>query len=63
MHAWDDGTAFTVTGAPLAERSTVLEAGVAARFGARSLLEFGYSGQYADEARDHGANVRYSLKF
>ena len=41
----------------------MLEAGVAARFGARSLLEFGYSGQYADEARDHGANVRYSLKF
>ena len=63
VHAWDGGTAFTVTGAPLAERSTVLEAGVAARFGARSLLEFGYSGQYADEARDHGANVRYSLKF
>jgi subtilase-type serine protease len=63
MHAWEDGVAFTVTGAPLAESSTVAEAGIVARLSERSLLEFSYSGQYADEARDHGATVRYSLEF
>ncbi|KGM53412.1 hypothetical protein N799_07470 [Lysobacter arseniciresistens ZS79] len=63
VHAWAGGQSFTVTGAPLAESSTVAEAGIAAQLGERSLLEFSYSGQFADEARDHGASVRYSLTF
>ncbi|GAB2629185.1 autotransporter domain-containing protein [Novilysobacter erysipheiresistens] len=60
---WSGAQAFTVAGAPMAESSTVLETGVAAWLSPRSLLELNYSGQYADEARDHGVNLRWSLQF
>lgn len=61
--AWRNGAAFDVHGAPLAEDATVFEAGLAARLGANGLLELSYSGQWADEARDHAVNARYSLQF
>ncbi|RDZ29011.1 autotransporter domain-containing protein [Lysobacter silvisoli] len=61
--AWRNGGAFQVRGAPLAEDTTVLEAGLAARLGQNGLLELSYSGQLADEARDHALNARYSLQF
>lgn len=61
--AWRNGTAFDVHGAPLAEDATVFEAGLAARVGGNGLLEFSYSGQWADEARDHAVNARYTLQF
>ncbi|HEY0503038.1 MAG TPA: autotransporter domain-containing protein, partial [Lysobacter sp.] len=61
--AWDGGSAFTVHGAPLAEDATLAEVGLGARLSANSLLELSYSGQLADEARDHGVNARFSLKF
>lgn len=60
---WTGGGAFSVEGAPLARRATVVEAGFAARTGQGSLLEFGYSGQFADEARDHAVNARWSTRF
>ena len=61
--AWDGGSAFTVHGAPLAEDATLAEVGLGARLSANSLLELSYSGQLADEARDHGVNARFSLTF
>lgn len=61
--AWAGGDAFTVHGAPIARNATLVEAGFAARFTANSRLDVGYSGQYADEARDHGLSARYSLNF
>jgi len=61
--AWSGGGAFTVHGAPLAEDTTLIELGVGARLSANSLLELSYSGQLADETRDHGINARYILKF
>ena len=61
--AWTGGDAFVVSGAPLADDATLLEAGIAARLSANSLLELGYSGQLADEADDHGLNARFSLRF
>ncbi|UHQ21999.1 autotransporter domain-containing protein [Lysobacter sp. 5GHs7-4] len=61
--AWRNGGAFDVHGAPIAEDATVFEAGLAARLGDNGLLEFTYSGQWADEARDHAVNARYSLQF
>jgi len=60
---WSGAQAFTVAGAPMAESSAVLETGVAAWLSPRSLLELNYSGQYADEARDHGVNLRWSMQF
>nr|WP_255783990.1 autotransporter domain-containing protein [Lysobacter chinensis] len=61
--AWDGAEAFTVHGAPLADDATVAELGIAARLGERSLLEFGYRGQFGDEADAQGLNARYSLQF
>lgn len=61
--AFIDGDAFNVRGAPIAKRSVVVEAGFAARLTTQSIVEFGYSGQIADEARDHGVNARLSVNF
>ena len=61
--AWNDGMAFTVHGAPLADDATLVNLGIGARLSGSSLLELGYSGQLADEARDHGINARFSVTF
>ncbi len=61
--AFAGGDSFTVHGARVASDATLVELGVAARTSANSLLEVGYQGQYADEARDHGANLRWSVRF
>lgn len=61
--AWSGGDAFVVRGAPLANSATVAELGFGARTSAASLFELTYSGQYADEARDHGLNARFSVQF
>ncbi|KAB8192927.1 S8 family serine peptidase [Lysobacter maris] len=61
--AWSGADAFTVQGAPLADDATVAELGIAARLSARSLLEFGYRGQFGDDADAQGLNARYSLQF
>ncbi|MDG2518475.1 autotransporter domain-containing protein [Lysobacter soli] len=60
---WTSGGDFAVAGAPLAEDATVAEVGVAAWLSPRTLLELGYEGQYADEARDHQATARLSIRF
>lgn len=60
---WEDGLGFTVRGAPLADDATLLEVGLGARVGVNSLLELGYSGQLADESRDHAVNARLSVNF
>lgn len=54
---------FTVQGAPLAKKATLGELGIAARLSERTLLELGYTGQFADEGNDHGANARISVRF
>ncbi|BAV96125.1 S8 family serine peptidase [Lysobacter enzymogenes] len=61
--AWRGGAGFDAAGAPLADDATLVEAGIAARLSANGLLELNYSGQFADEADDHGVNARYSLRF
>ena len=61
--AWTGGDAFVVRGAPLADSATVAELGFGARTSEASLFELTYSGQYADEARDHGLNARFSVQF
>lgn len=61
--AWNGGSAFTVRGAGLAESAAVANLGVGAWVTSSSLLELGYSGQFDDEARNHGVNLRYSIGF
>ena len=61
--AFAGGPAFEVAGAPLTDDAVVAEAGLAARTSASTLLEIGYSGQFADEGKDHGANLRFSWQF
>ncbi len=61
--AFSGSDAFGVRGAPIADASVLVEAGVAARLTGSTLLEFGYSGQLADESRDHGANISLSVQF
>ena len=61
--AFTGGDFFNVRGAPIADGSVVAEAGIAARLSPNTLLELGYSGQFADEARDHGANAKLSVQF
>ncbi|PJK11997.1 autotransporter outer membrane beta-barrel domain-containing protein, partial [Lysobacteraceae bacterium NML95-0200] len=63
LQSFNGSPAFTVLGAPVAKKATVADLGVAARLSARSLLEVGYSGQYADEGNDHGAHARFTFKF
>jgi subtilase-type serine protease len=41
----------------------VAEAGLGVRLSPLSLLELTYSGQLSHEARDHGINARFSIRF
>jgi subtilase-type serine protease len=61
--AWTGGSAFTVTGAAIAESAVVADVGFGAWISPNGLLELNYSGQYDSEARDHGVSLRYSLGF
>ncbi|PJK13312.1 autotransporter outer membrane beta-barrel domain-containing protein, partial [Lysobacteraceae bacterium NML120232] len=63
VQSFNGSPAFAVLGAPVAKKATVADLGIAARMSERSLLEVGYSGQYADEGNDHGAHARFTFKF
>jgi len=57
------GDSFVVNGAPIADSAVVAELGLSAWLTAKQQLELGYSGQFGDESRDHGANLRWSVRF
>lgn len=61
--AFGNGATFTTWGAPIADKATLVELGLAARMSERVMLEVGYNGQYSDEGRDHAANLRLSFQF
>jgi subtilase-type serine protease len=61
--AWAGGQTFTVAGAPVADGAALVETGLAAWLGEDTLLELNYSGQFADESRDHGLSARLSYQF
>ena len=54
---------FAVRGAPISENALALDAAVDAKLGADTTLTFGYSGQYASGARDHGARAELRIEF
>lgn len=59
-----DGTQWYGVRSPvIRDEAMLVELGFAARTTANSMLEFGYSGALSDDARDHGANARFSLQF
>ncbi|WP_233198857.1 MULTISPECIES: autotransporter outer membrane beta-barrel domain-containing protein [Luteimonas] len=61
--SWDGSNWAGVRGPAITDEATLVELGIAARTSANSLLELGYSGVLADDARDHGANARFSVQF
>jgi len=61
--AFDAGDAFTISGAPVADRTVVAELGLSAWLTARQQLELGYSGQFGEDSRDHSVNARWSVQF
>ncbi|WP_231583353.1 autotransporter serine protease [Luteimonas sp. FCS-9] len=61
--SFDGSRWYGVTSPSISDEATLVELGIAARTSANSLLEIGYSGALSDDARDHGANARFSLQF
>ncbi|MEN5118668.1 autotransporter domain-containing protein [Luteimonas sp. TWI662] len=61
--SFDGSRWYGVTSPSISDEATLVELSIAARTSANSLLEIGYSGALSDDARDHGANARFSLQF
>ncbi|MCD9026935.1 S8 family serine peptidase [Luteimonas sp. BDR2-5] len=61
--SFDGSNWYSARSPAITDEATLVELGIAARTSANSLLELGYSGVLSDEARDHGANARFSVQF
>ncbi|WP_188444711.1 autotransporter outer membrane beta-barrel domain-containing protein, partial [Pseudoxanthomonas indica] len=61
--AWVGGGYFNAWGSPIAKNATLLNLNLAARLSPNTLLELGYDGQYASDARDHAVNARATWRF
>ena len=57
------GDAFTVEGAPLAEDTLVMEAGLTWLLAPRATLNLGYQGETGDGRADHGGQIRFGWTF
>ncbi|MFC4299460.1 autotransporter domain-containing protein [Castellaniella hirudinis] len=57
------GTAFTVSGTPIARNSAVLEAGLDYRLKSNTTLGIAYTGQLASGAHDHGVRAHLEIRF
>ncbi|MBX3494858.1 MAG: autotransporter domain-containing protein [Parvibaculum sp.] len=55
--------AFAVRGTPVAENALALDAAASARLGAGTTLTFGYAGELASSARDHGLRAELRVEF
>ncbi|WP_245150663.1 autotransporter outer membrane beta-barrel domain-containing protein [Pollutimonas harenae] len=63
IHAFSEGDAFTVAGAPIARNAAVLEAGLSLAVASNAVLSLSYMGQLAADAKDHGARATLSISF
>jgi outer membrane autotransporter protein len=54
---------FTTRGTPVAEDTLALEAGLGLKLDAGTTLTFGYAGEYAADARDHGLRAELRVEF
>ncbi|KQT86584.1 hypothetical protein ASG48_17700 [Aurantimonas sp. Leaf443] len=57
------GPSFTVSGAPIAEDTAVLEFGLGVDIAPNATLGLHYAGQLAEEASDNGVRATFNLKF
>ena len=57
------GSAFTVSGVPIAKNSAVIETGLDVAISRNSTLNFSYMGQLASGAQDHGVKASLSVRF
>jgi outer membrane autotransporter protein len=63
INAFAGGTGFAIDGAPIAEDSLVMEAGLSGAISVDAGLSVAYRGQLSDEVEDHGLTARLTLKF
>ncbi|QQB38001.1 autotransporter outer membrane beta-barrel domain-containing protein [Achromobacter deleyi] len=61
--AFDTGSAFTVTGAPIARNAALLEAGLQAQAGRNATIALNYAGQLGAGSRDHSATLSWRWTF
>ncbi|MFY3570817.1 autotransporter outer membrane beta-barrel domain-containing protein, partial [Achromobacter ruhlandii] len=61
--AFDTGSAFTVTGAPIARNAALLEAGLQAQTGRNATVALDYAGQLGAGNRDHSATLSWRWAF
>ena len=61
--AFDTGSAFTVTGAPIARNAALLEAGLQAQAGRNATVALNYAGQLGAGSRDHSATLSWRWTF
>ncbi len=61
--AFDGGSGFAVSGAPMADSAVVAELGLSAWLSPRQQVELGYNGQFGSNSRDQGINARWSVRF
>ena len=61
--AFDTGSAFTVTGAPIARNAALLEAGLQAQAGRNATVALNYAGQFGSGNRDHSATLSWRWAF
>lgn len=61
--AFAGGDAFEIAGAPIAQNSARVEAGLSAALSERSDLSVSYSGQFGDGTTDHGASLKVDIRF
>ena len=57
------GSAFGVSGVPIARHSAVIDAGLEIALSRNALLSIAYMGQLASAAQDHGAKANLSVRF
>ncbi|ABS65205.1 outer membrane autotransporter barrel domain [Parvibaculum lavamentivorans DS-1] len=54
---------FAVRGTPISENALALETGIDLKLDTGTTLTFGYAGEYASEARDHGLKAELRFEF
>jgi outer membrane autotransporter protein len=62
-HAFAASDEFTVTGAPIAKNSAVIEAGLDFAINSNVTLGVSYTGQFGSGAHENGAKAHFSVKF
>jgi outer membrane autotransporter protein len=63
VNAFAGGDAFTIAGAPIAQDSAVIEAGLDFNLTPEATFGLSYTGQIASDAYDHGFRANLSVRF